>query len=99
MLGFSKTTVIRAIQNFQKRNSLVTQPWSGHPKLLSFEHQWTLKQIVENNNRKSAEQITNTFNGKTGLQKLLQEICMTLITFLVYRQLNLFLMIDKGKIV
>ena len=24
-LGFSKTTVIRTIQNFQKRNSLVTQ--------------------------------------------------------------------------
>ena len=66
-LGFSKTTVIRIIQKFQKRNSLVTQPRSGRPKLLSFEHQRTLKQIVKNNNRKSAEQITNTFNEKTGL--------------------------------
>jgi len=66
-LGFSKTTVIRTIQIFQKRNSLVTQPRSGRPKLLSFEHQRTLKQIVKNNNRKSAEQITNTFNEKTGL--------------------------------
>ena len=34
---------------------------------MSFEHQRTLKQIVKNNNRKSAEQITNTFNEKTGL--------------------------------
>jgi len=33
----------------------------------SFEHQRTLKQIVKNNNRKSAERITNTFNEKTGL--------------------------------
>jgi len=77
-LGFSKTTVIRTIQIFQKRNSLVTQPRSGRPKLLSFEHQRTLKQIVKNNNRKSAEQITNTFNEKTGLNASMKTITRNL---------------------
>ena len=102
-LGFSKTTVIRTIQNFQKRNSLVTQPRSGRPKLLSFEHQRTLKQIVKNNNRKSAEQITNTFNEKTGLNASTKTITRNLHDLNYFSRvpavINLFLMIDKGKIV
>jgi transposase len=40
----SRMSVIRTIQNFCEGKSLKTQPRTGCPKLLNFEHQKTLKQ-------------------------------------------------------
>ena len=51
VLGISRTSVIRTIQNFCEGKSLKTQPWTGHPKLLNFERWQTLKKIVKGNNR------------------------------------------------
>jgi len=80
-LGFSKTTVIRTIQNFQKRNSLVTQPRSGRPKLLSFEHQRTLNKslrIITVNQLNKLQIHSMKKLDLMLLRKLLQEICMTI---------------------
>jgi len=66
-LGFPRTTVRRTIQNFLERKSLTTQPRSGRPKLLNFEHKQVLKRVVKQNNKKSAEQLKKLFNERTGL--------------------------------
>ena len=66
-LGFPRATVIRTIQNFLERKGLATHPRSGRPKLLNFEHKRILKQVVMQNNKKSAEQIKNLFSERTRL--------------------------------
>jgi len=68
ILGISRTAVIRTIQNFCEGKSLETQPRTGRPKILNFEHQKTLKKIVHENNRRSAEQIKKKFQDKTEIQ-------------------------------
>ena len=68
ILGISRTSVIRTIQNFCDGKSLKTQPWTGWPKLLNFKHQQALKQIIKKNNRLSADQIKQKFQDKTEMQ-------------------------------
>ena len=51
----------------RERKGLATQPCSGRPKLLKFEHKQILKRVVKQNNKKSAEQIKNLFRERTRL--------------------------------
>ena len=86
-LGFPRTTVRRTIQNFLERKSLTTQPRSGRPKLLNFEHKQVLKRVVKQNNKKSAEQLKNCLMKELDLMfllKLLGEIYTKLIFFLAF---------------
>jgi len=53
MLGFPRTTVRQTIQNFLERKSLTTQPRSGRPKLLNFEHKQVLKRVVKQKTTKN----------------------------------------------
>lgn len=68
ILGFSRTTVIQTIQNYEERGNVVNLPRSGRPKKTNNDHKKVLKKIVSENNHKSAEIIKNKFNQKTGLQ-------------------------------
>ena len=61
ILGIFRISVIYTIQNFCDGKSLKTQPQTGRPKLLNFENQQALKQIVKKNNRLSADQIKQKF--------------------------------------
>src|SRR5436190_19986642 len=87
-LGFPRATVIRTIQNFLERKGLATQPRSGRPKLLNFEHKRILKRVVKQNNKKSTEQIKICLVKEPDLMfllKLLGEIYMNLNFSLAFR--------------
>jgi len=63
----SQATVIRTIQNFLERKSLATQPRSGRPKLLKFEHKQILKSKTTRNQLNNSK---NCFMKKPDLMFL-----------------------------
>ena len=62
-----RTTVSRTIKKYLDQKDFTTKNSAGRSKLINKEGQKILKNIVKQNNRKSAEQIKNKFNEKIGI--------------------------------
>ena len=66
ILGLHRTTVSHTIKKYLDQKDFTTKNSAGHSKLINKEGQKILKNIVKQNNWKSAEQIKNKFNEKIG---------------------------------
>src|SRR5207237_10653859 len=67
-LKVHRTTVSRTIKKYINKDNLATCPRTGRPKLLTCESQKTLKTIVKNNNKNSAEQNKKKYIKKKNIK-------------------------------